>query len=152
VRPTRILRWFHLQLQLNNWKFRKIFQKKMLCGWRKQGAHILVVGRLPSRWNYIFLSVQKNLTLQLLRKFRVHKFYPKLRGFEPKLRVFRTKTSFFLPEIPCFWKPEFRVFKPKLFVLQRIFFFILPKLRVLIPGFFATETSEYQIQTKFLTF
>jgi hypothetical protein len=45
---------------------------------------------------------------------------------------FKNFTGVFLPETSYF--SEFRVFKPKLFVLQRIFF-VLPKIRVLIPGF-----------------
>jgi hypothetical protein len=63
-------------------------------------------------------------------------------GFSYRNIGFLTKTS-------CLWKSKFRVFKPKLFVLQR-FFFVLPKFQVLIPVFFATETSEYQIHTKFI--
>jgi hypothetical protein len=73
--------------------------------------------------------IRKYSGRQLLWKFRVQKFYPKLRVFvpklrvfEPKLRVFRTEFSGFPTETSCFWKPKFRVFKPKLFVLQRFFF------------------------------
>jgi hypothetical protein len=62
-------------------------------------------------------------------------------GFnEPKLR---------------FSYPKFRVFENRSFVFcccfANNFFFVQPKLRVLIPGFFATKTSEYQIHTQFLT-
>jgi hypothetical protein len=62
-------------------------------------------------------------------------FEPKLRVFEPKLRVFENRSFVFLKQSCSFYKD----------------FFVLPKLRALIPGFFATETSEHQIHTKFLT-
>jgi hypothetical protein len=95
---------------------------------------------------------------QLLPKFRVQKMYPKFRGFElklrgfesklrgfkPKLRVFRTETSGFRTETSGF-RTETSCFHQKF----RVFVFVLPKLRVLIPGFFVTETSEYQIHRKF---
>jgi hypothetical protein len=69
--------------------------------------------------------------------------------FEPKLRVLRTETSGFRTEASGF-RIETSCFKPKLLVLQKKNFFVLPKLWVLIPWFLATETSEYQIHTKFL--
>jgi hypothetical protein len=63
-------------------------------------------------------------------------FEPKLRFSYLKLRVFENRSYLFLNQSCSFCK---------------YFFFVLPKLRVLIPGLFATETSEYQIHTKFLT-
>jgi hypothetical protein len=68
-------------------------------------------------------------------------------GFRTETSGFWTETSFFLPETSCCWKPEFRVFKPKLFVLQRIFFRPTETSGV-DSGIFATKTSEYQIHTK----
>jgi hypothetical protein len=105
---------------------------------------------------FTFRSIKKSYTViqkfgfalpkpsgrQLLRKFRVKNFRPKLRRFEPKIRVFEQKL---------------RVFENRSFVIlnqscsfYKEYSFVLPKLRVLIPGFFATETSKYQIHTKFL--
>jgi hypothetical protein len=79
----------------------------------------------------------------LLRKFRVknihpklqgcepklHGFEPKLRGFEPilrvcepKLRGFEPILRVFEPKLRVFLKLKFRVFKPKVFILQGFFF------------------------------
>jgi hypothetical protein len=95
-------------------------------------------------------ALPKHCGRQHLRKFRVQKFYP-------KLRVFLNRTfGFFEPKLRVF-QPNFCVFENRSFVFlnQSCSFckknVVLPKLRVLIPGFFATETSEYQIYTKFLT-
>jgi hypothetical protein len=72
---------------------------------------------IPVKWFFSKFSGR-----QLLRKFQVQKFYPKLRLFEPKLRVFENRRFVFLNE-NCSFCSEF----------------------------FCDETSEYQIHTKFLT-
>jgi hypothetical protein len=93
-----------------------------------------------------FTEVSSSKILSETSGFRIR---TETSGFLTETSDFRTENSFALPETTCFWKPVFRVFQPKLFVLQRIVF-VLPKLWVFLWGFFATETSEYQIQTKFL--
>jgi hypothetical protein len=91
---------------------------------------------------------------QLLRKFRVQKFYPKLRVFEPKLWVFEPKLRVFEPKLRVcklklrVFQTETLAFRTKISGFWKVvrfakIFFVLPKLRVLIPGFFTTETSGY---------
>jgi hypothetical protein len=57
-------------------------------------------------------------------EFSYRNFGFSFRNFEFSYRTFGflTETSGFWTETSCFWKPEFRVFKSKLFVLQTIFF------------------------------
>jgi hypothetical protein len=64
------------------------------------------------------------------------KILPETSGFSNRNFIFPTRSFVFLDQSCSFCKE---------------FFFVLPKLRELIPRFFATETSEYQIYTKFLT-
>jgi hypothetical protein len=96
-------------------------------------------------------TLPKHSGRQLLRKFRVQKFYPKLRVFEPKLRVYRTETLGFRTETSCFWKPKFRVFKPKLLVLQR-FFFCLTETSGVDSGIFCDRNFGISNTTKITKF
>jgi hypothetical protein len=52
-------------------------------------------------------SLPKHFGRQLLRRFRVQKFYPKLRGFEPKLWIFELKLRFFYPKLRVFENRSF---------------------------------------------
>jgi hypothetical protein len=88
----------------------------------------------------------KHSRRQLLQKFRVQKFYPKLRNFEPKLRVF----GFFEPKLRVSY-PKLRVFENRSFVFllnQSCSvckdFFVIPKLRNIksIRSFGRAETRE----------